>query len=465
MTPEEFRSAAHEVVDWIADYLISLESIDVTSTVSPGDVRASLPPDPPESPESLASVLADLDDIIVPALTHWQSPRFFAYFPANASPASVLGEFVTAGLAVNGFSWVTSPAATELETHLMDWMVELLDLPDTFIGNGVIQDSASSSTLCAALAARERSQGPRDRLVAYTTSQAHSSVEKALRIADIPSDRLRIVDHDDVFAMQADALARAIDADRAAGLEPFFVVASAGTTSSEAFDPVDEIAAVCSERGVWLHVDGAMCGIAALCPEYRWVNRGLEGVDSYVTNAHKWMGVNFDASLFWVRDRTHLLNALSILPEYLRNKEADAGTVIDYRDWQLPLGRRFRALKLWFVLRLDGVEAIRTMIRRHVALATELHEWIDADPRFVSVAPTPLNLVTFAMEAGDAATQALCEALNATHRVLVTPAVLDGRRAIRVSIGSRLTEQRHVTDLSELVSSLADEVLTRSTPT
>lgn len=458
MDSQEFRASAHQVVDWIADYLDSLDERPVTSTVSPGDVRAALPERPPEAPEALEAVMADLDRIIVPALTHWQSPRFYAYFPANASPASMLGEFITAGLAVNGFSWVTSPAATELETHVMDWMVELLDLPDRFVGNGVIQDSASSSTLCAILAARTRTGGPIESLVAYTTASAHSSVEKGLRVAGIPAERVRTVRHDADFAMVPAALAEAIDADIAAGLSPFLVSATAGTTSSEAFDPIEDIATVCAERDLWLHVDGAMCGVAALCPEFRWVNKGLERADSYVTNAHKWMGVNFDASLFWVADRSPLLAALSILPEYLRSSEAQAGDALDYRDWQLPLGRRFRALKMWFVLRLDGVESIRAMMREHVALSTELDAWLRADTRFEMVAPTSLNLVTFALRSGDTDTQQLCDDLNATHRVLVTPTVLDDRRAIRISIGSRLTERRHIDELRDLISAAADGI-------
>ena len=336
-------------------------------------------------------------------------------------------------------SWVTSPACTEVETLMLDWMRELLDLPERFhstsaTGGGVIQGSASEATLCAILAARWRAtggavnaDGDTSRLVAYATAQAHSSIEKGLRIAGIGTDRLRVVPHDETFAMRPDALAGLIAADRAAGLVPCFVCANHGTTSSMAFDPTPAIGAdLPATSGVWLHVDAAMSGIAALAPEQRWVNAGLELADSYCTNPHKWMGVNFDCDLFWTADRAALLGALSILPEYLRSAAAEAGAVIDYRDWQVPLGRRFRALKLWFALRLDGVAPVQAMIARHVELTARLAELVAADERFEIVAPHPLNLLCVRLRAGDAATDALIERANATGRVLFTRTVLDG---------------------------------------
>ena len=393
---------------------------------------------------------------------HWQHPSFFAYFPSNTSYPSILGELLAAGLGVQGMSWVTGPACTELETLVLDWMVELLDLPAHFHstsagGGGVIQGSASEATLVAVLSARWRASegavnrdGDTTRLVAYSTSQAHSSIEKGLRIAGVGTDRIRIVPHDPAtFAMDPAALAAIVAADRDAGLVPFFVCASRGTTSSLAFDPTDAIADVCRQHGMWMHVDAAMSGIAALVPELRWVNEGLGRADSYCTNAHKWMGVNFDCDLYWTADRVALLGALSILPEYLRSAAAESGAAIDYRDWQVPLGRRFRALKLWMTLRLDGVASIQAMIRRHVELTQRLAELVAADDRFDIVAPHPLNLLVLRLTGDDAAdddarTDALIEAANATGRVLLTRTVLDGRVALRFSIGASATEWRHV---------------------
>lgn len=468
MTPDEFRTAGHELIDWIAEYLETVGQRRIVPAIEPGAVRAQLPEHPPAEPEPWAAVLRDVDDVIVPTVSHWQHPGWFAYFPANTSYPSILGDLLAAGLGVQGMSWVTSPAATEVETLMVDWMHELLGLPDRFRstserGGGVIQGSASEAVLVAILAARWRAtggavnaDGDTTRLVAYATSQAHSSIEKGLRIAGIGTDRTRIVPHDDRYAMRADALADLIDADRAAGLVPCFVCATHGTTSSMAFDPTPEIATVCADRGVWLHVDAAMSGIAALAPELRWVNRGLEGADSYATNPHKWMGVHFDCTLFWTADRAALLGALSILPEYLRSAAAESGRAIDYRDWQVPLGRRFRALKLWFALRLDGVDVIVERIRRDVAHAQELAAWIGADDRFDVVAPHPLSMVCLRVRGsddadGDTRTDALVERLNATGEVHVTRTVLDGRSVLRLSVGARTTERAHVEQLWSLV--------------
>jgi aromatic-L-amino-acid decarboxylase len=478
MTPEEFRRHGHALVDWIVDHLERVEDRPVSATVAPGEVRAGLPEHPPTEPEPFEQVLADVERVIVPGLTQWQHPSFFAYFPANTSYPSILGELLSAGLGVQGMSWVTSPACTEVETLMLDWMRELLDLPERFDsrsanGGGVIQGSASEATLVAILSARWRAtdgavnaDGDTTRLVAYTTSQAHSSVEKGLRIAGVGSDRVRIVPHDAGFAMRPDDLAAMVADDRERGLVPFFVCSTHGTTSSMAFDPTPAIADVCEREGMWLHVDAAMSGIAALAPELRWVNAGLDRADSYCTNPHKWMGVNFDCDLYWTADRAALLGALSILPEYLRSAAAEAGAVIDYRDWQLPLGRRFRALKLWFAIRCDGVAAFQAMIRRHVALTQELAGLVAADDRFELVAPHPLNLVCLRLRAGDPddsdhqaaaddATDALIEAANATGEALFTRTVLDGRSVLRVSIGARTTERRHVEAAWQLLRSLA----------
>jgi aromatic-L-amino-acid/L-tryptophan decarboxylase len=461
VTPDEFRTHGHDLIDWIADYIGDVEQRPVGSIVQPGAIRAQLPEHPPTEPEPFESVMADIERVVVPGLTQWQHPGFFAYFPANNSFPSILGELLSAGLGVQGMSWVTSPACTEVETLMLDWMQELLGLPDRFrstseTGGGVIQGTASEATLVAILSARWRAtggavnhDGDTTRLVAYATSQAHSSIEKGLRIAGIGTDRIRIVPHDGDFAMLADALDEMITADRAAGLVPFFVCSTHGTTSSMAFDPHPAIGEVCRRHDVWLHVDAAMSGIAALAPEFRWVNDGMEFADSYCTNPHKWMGVNFDCNLYWTGDRAALLGALSILPEYLRSEAAEAGAVIDYRDWQIPLGRRFRALKLWFAIRCDGVASFQSMIRGHVTLTQELAGWVADDDRFEVVAPHPLNLLCIAVrdddpDAANVATDALIDAANATGDALFTRTVLDGRSVLRISIGARSTERHHV---------------------
>lgn len=457
MGPEEFREHGHELIDFVADYLEGVGERRVVPDVEPGDVRAMLPEHPPAEPEPWDAVMADVEKIVVPTITHWQHPNWFAYFPSNTSYPSILGELLSAGLGVQGMSWVTSPACTEIETLMLDWMQELLDLPDAFRstsehGGGVIQGSASEAALVAILAARWRATagtinttGDTSRLTAYITAHAHSAVEKGLRIAGIGSEHIRVVDHDGEFAMRPDALAAAIEADVQGGFVPFFVCTTHGTTSSMAFDPTESVADICDEHGVWLHVDGAMSGIAALVPEHRWVNAGLDRVASYATNPHKWMGVNFDCTLFWVTDRAALLGALSILPEFLRSEAAESGRAIDYRDWQVPLGRRFRALKLWFTIRLDGVESIRRRIRRDVALTQELASWAGDDERFEVVAPHPLNLLCLRVAGdGDEPTDRLIERINASGEAHVTRTVLDGHSVMRVSIGARTTERDHV---------------------
>ena len=473
VTPDEFRTHGHDLIDWIADYVGDVEQRPVGSTVQAGAVRAQLPEHPPTEPESFDTVMADIERVVVPGLTQWQHPGFFAYFPSNNSFPSILGELLSAGLGVQGMSWVTSPACTEVETLMLDWMQELLDLPDRFRstsdnGGGVIQATASEATLVAILSARWRAtggavnhDGDTTRLVAYATSQAHSSIEKGLRIAGVGTDRIRTVPHDADFAMRVDVLDEMITADLAAGLVPFFVCSTHGTTSSMAFDPSSAIGAVCRRHDVWLHVDAAMSGIAALAPEFRWVGDGLELADSYCTNPHKWMGVNFDCNLYWTADRGALLGALSILPEYLRSAAAEAGAVIDYRDWQIPLGRRFRALKLWFAIRCDGVASFQDMIRRHVELTQEFATWVAGDDRFEVVAPHPLNLLCISVRGDDvdtanSATDALIEAANATGQALFTRTVLDGRSVLRISIGARSTERRHVEAAWRLLSHLLE---------
>ncbi|HVM00869.1 MAG TPA: pyridoxal-dependent decarboxylase [Egibacteraceae bacterium] len=459
MPAEDFRAHGHAVVDWIADYLERVEDLPVHAAVAPGEVLDRLPPSAPVHGEPFAAMLRDVDAFIVPALTHWQSPRFFGYFPANSSGPSVLGELLSAGLGVQGMLWSTSPAATELEIRVLDWLRMLLDLPERFspdgAGGAVIADSASSANLCALLAARHRAGGHDPRLVVYASRHTHSSVEKALRVAGFAPAQLRVVESDASHAMRPDALTRHLDEDRAAGRLPCLVVATVGTTSSMAVDPVEAVGQVCAAHGVWLHVDAAMAGAAAVCPELRWVHDGVSHADSYCVDAHKWLFTNFDCTAFYVADREALTGALAVHPEYLRNPASDAGEVVDFRDWQIPLGRRFRALKLWFVLRHYGVEGLRHHLREHVALAGEVAERVRADARFTLVAHT-LNLVCFTHRDGDAASAALLDGVNASGRALLTSTRLDGRLVLRLSVGQTRTERRHVDAVWELLQATAE---------
>jgi aromatic-L-amino-acid decarboxylase len=471
MTPEDFRQAGRAVVDWIADYYEGIESFPVLSPAEPGEIRASLPPEAPQHGEAFQEILTDVQTLILPGITHWQSPNFFAFFPANASGPAILGDLLSSGLGVQGMLWATSPACTELETHVLDWVVSMLDLPARFrsegSGGGVIQDSASSATLCALLTARERAtgyetreQGCDGRLVAYASTQTHSSMEKAAMIAGLGSQNLRQIDVDEQHAMRPQALARQVCQDREAGLLPCFVCATVGTTSSNAIDPVPEIGRICREESLWLHVDAAMSGTAALCPEFRHIHDGLELADSYCFNPHKWMFTNFDCDCFYVADRAALIQALSVLPEYLRNEATESGAVFDYRDWQIPLGRRFRALKLWFVIRHYGVEGLRHHVRRHVALAQEFAGWVDQHDRFELAAPAPLNLVCFRHVGGEAINQQLLERLNQSGDLYLTHTRLHEKYALRFCVGQTNTETRHVEQAWQRIQRQATELET-----
>jgi aromatic-L-amino-acid decarboxylase len=410
--PERFRAEGRALVDWIADYWATLASRPVTPTVAPGEVLSRLPARAPAAAEPLADVLADLERIIVPGLTHWQHPSFFGYFPASASGPSILGELLSAGIGVQGMLWATSPACTELETRVLDWLRDLLGLPERFSsgvpGGGVIQDSASSGTLVAMIAARER------------------------------------------------ATAAAVDADTAAGRRPFFIAATVGTTASGGIDPVAEIAAVAARHAAWLHVDAAWAGAAAICPEFREaLVAGADRADSWGFNPHKWLLVNFDCHALWVADRRPLVSALSMKPDYLRNRASESGAVTDYCDWQVPLGRRFRALKLWMTLRMLGSDALRGHIRRHVAWASEFGDLVAADARFDLLLPPNLSLVCFALRAGDGATRDLLDRVNATGRTFLTHARVCDRFAIRLAVGGATTTHDDVLATWRLLESLA----------
>jgi aromatic-L-amino-acid decarboxylase len=473
MTPDEFRRYGHAVVDWIADYHSRIESFPVLSQVKPGEVRASLPANPPLHGESFDAVLRDVENLILPGVTHWQSPNFFAYFPGNASGPGILGDLLSSGLGVQGMLWSTSPACTELETHVLDWLVTMLGLPEKFLssrtGGGVIQDTASSAALCALLAGRERAtnyvsnkKGCDGRIVAYVSTQTHSSLQKAAMIAGIGVDNLRSIAVDENFAMRPDALARQIETDKRAGLVPCFVCATVGTTSSNAMDPIPEIARVAQHHNLWLHVDAAMSGTAALCPEFRHLQNGVELADSYNFNPHKWMFTNFDCNSFWVANRKALIQTLSILPEYLRNQATESGAVIDYRDWHIQLGRRFRSLKLWLVIRHYGVEGLQHHIRRHVELAQQFASWVRSDQDFELAAPVPLNLVCFRHKAGDAANQSIMDRLNRSGDLFLTHTKLNGQLTLRLCVGQTNTQARHVERAWKRIREEAEKLTTNA---
>ncbi len=456
MTPEEFRQHGHEVVDWIADYWRDIGERSVVPSVRPGEVRASLPSHAPESGASFGTIMADFERLIVPGITHWGHPGWFAYFPSNASPPSVLAEMLTAGLGAQCMSWITSPAATELEQVVMEWLRELLGVPEGFTGS--IQDTASSATLVAFFTARARLGDDASRMTAYWSGEAHSSISKAARLAGIPVERCRIVPVDEQFAMRPDALEAMIEADRAAGLVPGIVVATVGTTSSTACDPLPRIGNLAQSAGAWFHVDGAYGGTAAILPEIQPLLEGLELADSYVTNPHKWLMTSFDCTAYFVRDVEQLLRTCSVNPEYL--KSAHDPDVVNYRDWGIPLGRRFRALKLWFVLRSYGAEGLRTMFRTHLALAQEFAGWVDATEEWQRMAPVPFGLICCRHVppglSGDETAlaehnAALLARVNASGRVFLTHTTLGGQYAIRMSIGQFRTERRHVEEAWELL--------------
>jgi aromatic-L-amino-acid decarboxylase len=458
MTLEEFRRYGHQVIDWVADYWASLPQRPVTPELAPGEITSRLPDGPPEAGEAFDAIVRDLDAMVIPGLTHWQHPGFYAYFPANTSGPSVLGDLVCAGLGVQGMLWATGPACTEVETVMLDWLAHLLNLPASFrsssSGGGVIQDSASSATLVATLAAlhraskgRWRTDGIDRRYMIYTSTQGHSSIEKAARIAGVGDAGMRLIEVDsETLAMSPAALRAAIAADEAAGAVPAMVVATIGTTSTNAIDPVREIGEICREAGLWLHIDAAYAGSAAVCPELRWTHDGIELADSYCFDPHKWLLTGFDCDAFWVADRAELIQALSVLPEYLRNAATESGAVIDYRDWQVPLGRRFRALKLWFVLRWYGADGLRAHIRSGVATAQGFAGWVRADDRFEIVAPHPFSLVCFRLRSSDAVNEELLRRLNGSGALYLTHTRVRHQYAVRMAIGSPQTRPEHVAD-------------------
>ena len=457
MSPDSFRKNGYALIDWIAGYMESVENLPVQSTVRPGEIRGKIPESAPEAPEPFDALLADLDSVVMPGVTHWQSPNWFAYFPANSSPPAVLGELAAAGLAVQGMLWSTSPAATEVESAVLDWLVDLMGLPQSWKmsgpGGGVIQMSASDSTHAALVVARHNTDVPIDRQVIYASSQAHSSIEKGARIAGF--SHVRLVEVDRQFALDPAELSKAIERDIESGLTPVFVVSALGTTGTGAVDPIGEIGRLARKFGLWHHVDAAWAGNVMICPEFRCHQPDLSNVDSYTVNPHKWMFTNFDCNVFWVADRGPLLETLSILPPYLRNAASDSGEVVDYRDWHVPLGRRFRALKLWWVLRSYGAEGIRHHIREHIRMAQALSARLQSDSRFEVISPTDFALVCFRHVDGDESTNRIAEKINASGRAMLTASRIDDRAFVRVSVGQTRTEQRHVDALWEMIDDFA----------
>jgi aromatic-L-amino-acid decarboxylase len=469
MTPEEFREAGHRLIDWIADYRANVERLPVMAHTAPGAIKQQLPPNPPADPEPFDALLRDLDRIVVPGLSHWQHPRFFGYFPSNGSLASVLGDFVSTGLGVLGLAWQASPALTEVEEISTDWMRQMLGLSDGW--SGVIQDTASTSTLVALICARERTTGfsltrgglqaePRP-LVVYASAHSHSSVDKAALLAGFGRANVRVVPHGEDYGMQPDALRDAIAADRAAGRTPCAIVATAGSTTCTAFDPLDAIGRIAADDKLWLHVDAAMAGSAMILPECRHLWHGIERADTLVVNPHKWLGTAFDCTLYYVRDPEHLVRVMSTNPSYLQT--AADGRVRNYRDWGVPLGRRFRALKLWFLIREQGVAKLQARLRRDLANAGWFADQVRAAPDWRVVAPVRLQTVCVRHEPpgieGDALdrhTLAWTDRVNRSGAAYLTPAMLDGRWMTRVSIGAERTERSHVDALWQTMRAEAE---------
>jgi len=468
MKNEDFRRSGHQFVDWIADYFENIEKYPVLARVEPGDIKKMIPAVPPARGEAMEGIFRDFEKILLPGMTHWQHPGWFGYFPANNSPASVLGELLTAGLGAQCMVWQTSPAAAELEEVVLDWLRQMIGLPAGF--SGVIQDTASTATLCALLSARERATGFESNesglklpLIIYASEEVHSSADKGVKIAGFGRKNFRRLPTDARFALIPEKLEEALARDKDAGLVPACVMATVGTTSSGAIDPLRAVGEICRKYGVWFHVDAAWAGTAALLPEKRWILDGAELADSLVFNPHKWMVTNFDCSAYFVRDAAALIRTFEIHPEYLKTG-VDA-KVKNYRDWGIQLGRRFRALKLWFVVRSYGVEGLQAMVREHIRLAGLVKDWVEADARFELLAPVDLGLVCFRLndgrdEAGlNELNRRFLERINAAGPIFLTHTTLRGKYTVRFVVGQRTTEERHVRGAWDVISAAAEEVL------
>ncbi|MGW0391584.1 pyridoxal phosphate-dependent decarboxylase family protein [Streptomyces sp. NPDC003042] len=466
MPIEEFRRWGHAVVDWIAEYWEDLPGRPVTPPVSPGEIAARLPVRAPEKGEDFAALLEDLDTLIVPGMAHWQHPDFLGFFPMTTSGPAVLAQMLTAGLNAQGMTWATNPAATELEHRVMDWLAGLMALPDRFVRGGVIQDTASSAVLVALAAAlwRRAGDGWRDHgsgsgYTVYTSTEANCCVHKAVRLAGLGDLQLRRVPvASDTQSLRADLLREAVEADLAAGLTPVAVIATIGTTSTTAIDPLPAIAAVCRDHDLWLHVDGAYAGVAAICPELRWINDGLEHADSYSVNAHKWLLTGFECSPMWFADPAAVTQAMSTTQSYLREVTGDARDAPDYRDWQIPLGRPFRALRLWFTLRWYGADGLRAHVRHGIELAQAFAAMVRSDDRFEIVAPGPFGLVCFRLRADDPTNARLLERLNAGGDILLSSTDVNGHYTLRMAAGGTATTLGHITRAWTRIRAEADRL-------
>lgn len=452
MKPEEFRKHAHALVEWMAGYMENVGKYPVKSQVKPGEIFGQIPDQPPLKPESFETLMEDFDKIIMPGITHWQNPDFFAYFPANNSPASILAEMMIATLGAQCMIWETSPAAAELEEKMMNWLRDMIGLPSGF--EGVIQDSASTATLAAVLTARERATNflinnegaaKAGTLRVYCSEQTHSSADKAVKISGIGKKNLVKIPVKDDFSMDPDKLREAIETDISKGFIPCCVVATLGTTGTTAIDPLKAIGAICKELGTWLHVDAAMAGTALILPEFRWMLEGKEYIDSFVFNPHKWMFTNFDCTAYFVRDAATLIRTFEILPEYLKTRTR--GKVNDYRDWGVPLGRRFRALKLWSVIRTYGIEGLQQKVRYHIDIASKLSGMISKEPDFEMLAPVVISVVCFRFKPAGYSdedlnhlNEKLNHQLNDSGKIYLTHTVLRGKYTLRM-----VTAQTNVT--------------------
>ncbi len=459
MNKEEFRESGYQLIDWIVDYYENIDSFPVKSHASPREIYNKIPDTPPESGENIKKIIQDFQDIILPGMTHWQNPRFHAYFPANSSFPSILGEILTAGLAAQCMVWDTSPAAAELEEKMMDWLRDMLGLPDFF--QGVIQDSASSATLVALLSAREKVSGFKTNLHGmtiepvyrvYCSAEAHSSIEKGAKIAGFGSRNVVKVEVDDNLAMIPESLKEAIERDKQDGKIPVCVIAALGTTGTVAIDPLPEIAKICQQHGIWFHVDAAFAGSALILDEYRWMLKGIDKADSFVFNPHKWMFTNFDCSAYFIKDKEILIRTFEILPEYLKTKSYKK--VNDYRDWGVQLGRRFRALKLWFVIRDYGVEGIRSAFRQHIFLAQKFEKLIALEKTFEMIVPRSINVICFRFNPQNGASEnelnrmnaELLEQINKNGKLFLSHTKVKGKYTMRFVVAQTNVEEKHIDD-------------------
>ncbi|KAJ8679481.1 hypothetical protein QAD02_015268 [Eretmocerus hayati] len=477
MEPDSFKDFSKAMSEYIVNYLENIRDRRVLPTVEPGYMKPLLPDEAPQQPEQWGNIMDDLEKIIMPGVTHWHSPKFHAYFPTAQSYPSIVADMLSGAIACIGFTWIASPACTELEVVMLDWLGKMIGLPEEFLacsggkGGGVIQGTASEATLVALLGAKVKKikqikeQHPEwsdsdivGKLIAYGSAQAHSSVERAGLLGGV---QFRLLETDSKRQLRGETLADAIKEDKKNGLIPFYTVATLGTTSSCTFDHLDEIGPICNSEEIWLHVDAAYAGSAFICPEYRYLMKGVERADSFNFNPHKWMLVNFDCSPLWLKDPTHVINAFNVDPVYLKHDMQ--GSAPDYRHWQIPLGRRFRSLKLWFVLRLYGVENLQNYIRKHVALAHEFESFVQTDPRFEITEEVVLGLVCFRLKGSNEVNEALLKRINGAGNIHLVPSKIKDCFFLRLAICSRYSESKDIEYSWREIQLRANELLDEQT--